>query len=128
MNLTKRPVYQKGQKKKKKAQPATARERRYWDKICATGCIIQGCARPPGIHHCGTGAGGRKNHRKVLPLCHYHHQGDEGIDAKHNGSPQSKKTWQEKYGTEDSLMKKLFMKMSKGQTVLPSGYDPSQPA
>lgn len=53
------------------------------------------------IHHCGTGAGGRKDHDKVLPLCHEHHQGELGIDGKRMFT---KRTWQERYGSEDSLM------------------------
>lgn len=111
MNLTARPVYMKGAKRRKRGLPPTARHRKYWDKVCATGCIIAGCERWAGIHHCFTGAGGRKDHFKVLPLCHFHHQGDEGIDAKHNGSPQSKKAWMKKYGTEEELIELLKIKL-----------------
>lgn len=73
--------------------------------VAQLGCLI--CRGPATIHHTGTGAGGRKDHMKVLPLCHYHHQGDEGVDAKHNGSPQSKRAWQERYGTEADLLKQV---------------------
>jgi hypothetical protein len=66
------------------------------------------------VHHCGTGAGGRKDHRKVIGLCYGHHQGDEGIDAKHNGSPQSKRAWMKKYGTEDMLLERVRMALKLG--------------
>lgn len=83
---------------------ATKAEKEHMSRVADLGCIIHNCGGPATIHHCGTGAGGRRDHMKVLPLCHYHHQGDEGIDAKHNGSPQSKRAWQRKYGTEEELL------------------------
>lgn len=75
----------------------TKSEREYWQKLRDIGCII--CGSSPAIHHCGTGMGGRKDHRKVLPLCHHHHQGPEGLHTL------SRRVWQAKYGTEDELMK-----------------------
>lgn len=54
------------------------------------------------VHHCFTGGGGRKDHDKTIPLCHSHHLGPEGIDGKR----MSKRAWQEKYGSEASLMVK----------------------
>lgn len=86
-----------------KARPPNAAERRYWDRVIQVGCIL--CGSPAGIHHCGTGAGGRKDHMKVLPLCWYHHQGPDGIDGREYGM--SKRRWQERHGTEEELMKQL---------------------
>lgn len=78
----------------------TKEEREYWAKLADLGCIVNGCRRRASIHHCGTGAGGRKNHSKVIPLCHKHHQGDEGIHTI------GRKLWQIIYGTEEYLMNK----------------------
>lgn len=108
MNLTGRPVYQKGEKRRSrgKARPKNAAESKHWENVLGLGkCMVGpfGCRGRLTIHHCGTGAGGRKDHMKVLPLCEEHHQGREGID----GKAMSKRDWQEKYGTEDFLLFKL---------------------
>ena len=97
MNLTGQQVYQKQQKVKRTGNKPTALQRQRWERIRALGCAVAGCKLPASIHHCGTGAGGRKDHDKVIGLCHFHHQGDDGI---HKG----RSAWQEKYGTEDELM------------------------
>ena len=70
-----------------------------WAKLREHGCII--CGSPPSIHHCLTGMGGRKDHDKVLPLCHLHHQGRDGIHML------GRKKWSEKYLTEQELMDKI---------------------
>ena len=41
--------------------------------------------------------GRRSSHADVLPLCHHHHQGKEGVH--HIG----KNTWEDKYGTQREL-------------------------
>lgn len=108
MNLTRRPPYQKTEKRKapaKRNQP-TALDRRYWSAVAKVGCIVKGLTPCQGritIHHCGTGAGGRKDHRQVLPLCWGHHLGPHGIDGKRL----SKREWQDKYGTELKLLVRL---------------------
>lgn len=56
---------------------------------------------PVHVHHAKTGAGGRKNHMLVLPLCYNHHQGKEGIHT------MGRKPWQEKFGTEDELLDRV---------------------
>jgi len=71
-------------------------EKEYHAKVRDLGCII--CQSPCSVHHCKTGAGGRKNHMLVIGLCHYHHQGDEGIHTL------GRKAWQAKYETEDYYM------------------------
>jgi len=88
-----------------KFRPANAAERRMWAQIIDLGCIVGPSVHCRGrmtIHHCGTGAGGRKDHTKVICLCEGHHLGPEGID----GQRLSKRQWQEKYGSEVSLMVK----------------------
>lgn len=100
MNLTKRPVYQKGEKRGNTRNTPTREQRDRWTRLCALGCIISGCGNAPNIHHCATGAGGRKDHNKVLPLCHRHHQGDLGIHTL------SRRVWEPIYGTEQELMDK----------------------
>lgn len=83
-----------------KARKPNAEELRYWDHVRDLGCIICG-ARWPHIHHALTGAGGRKDHMKVLPLCHYHHQGEQGIHTL------SRRVWEDMFGTEHELMDKV---------------------
>ena len=105
MNLTGRPVTKKGEKHTHGKAP-TSLDRKYWKAVADVGCIVQGLTPCEGritIHHCGTGAGGRKDHRKVLPLCWGHHLGPHGIDGKRI----SKRAWQDKYGTELALLKRL---------------------
>lgn len=118
MNLTGRPVYQKGQKRKSRAaaRAPNAAERRHWDALLKLGCILAGriahegfeCQGRVTIHHCGTGGGGRKDHLKVLPLCWEHHLGAKGIDGKR----MSKRQWQETYGTEDELLEMLHIRLN----------------
>jgi hypothetical protein len=83
-------------------KPATKKQRSRWEIIRALGCIATRhdipCGRQAAIHHCETGMGGRKNHDKVIPLCHFHHQGEQGIHTI------GRKAWQEKYRTEQELM------------------------
>lgn len=79
----------------------TKKQRERWSKIASLGCII--CASPDEIHHCFTGAGGRKNHDKVIPLCPEHHRGKNGIDGRHL----SKRQWQDIYGSEQELLDRI---------------------
>lgn len=110
MNLTGRPVYQKGTKQKRRAvaRPPNAAERKHWDKLIKLGCVLHTHVNNEGfecqgritIHHCGTGAGGRKDHMRVIPLCMEHHLGAKGIDGKR----MSRREWQERYGSEEELL------------------------
>jgi len=56
------------------------------------------CSQPCEIHHCGTGAGGRKNHDKVIGLCWLHHRGPQGIHF------MGRKKWQRIYKTEEEFL------------------------
>lgn len=87
----------------------TKAQRKRWDKIAQLGCIVTSshCMGRITIHHCGTGAGGRKDHDKVIPLCVEHHLGSLGID----GQRMSKREWQRRYGSEEELLKIIFSKL-----------------
>jgi hypothetical protein len=87
---------------------ATKEEQAHMDAVRELGCLI--CERPAAIHHtrCGQGAGQRASHFSVLPLCADHHQnGGHGV-AFHAG----KKTWQERYGTEQELLERVKEKLN----------------
>lgn len=105
MNLTKQSVYQKGANSLGK--PPTAEEKHYWGKLAEMGCIINNheCEGRTTIHHAGTGAGGRKNHKRVLPLCIEHHLGERGINSLTGAM--SRREWEEAYGMESELLAKL---------------------
>jgi hypothetical protein len=77
----------------------TKKEREYASRVAELGCII--CGGIASIHHAGTGAGGRKDHSKILPICYAHHQGHEGIHTL------GRKAWQNRYGTETELLEKV---------------------
>lgn len=78
----------------------TKAQRERWVKLAERGCII--CGYPEAqIHHALTGAGGRKDHDKVLPLCYSHHQGTQGIHTL------GRKAWAKLYGTEQELLDRL---------------------
>lgn len=81
--------------------PSTKSEKEWMSKVASIGCII--CRMPATIHHirAGMGMGQRNSHYNVLPLCHNHHQGKEGIHTL------GTKTWQRKYGDEKELLKKV---------------------
>lgn len=92
MNLTGQPVYQRTSKPK--GNRPTSAQRIHWGKIAKRGCRVRECSQPAEIHHCLTGAGGRKDHDKVIGLCAHHHRGQQGIHTL------SRKVWEPIYGTE----------------------------
>ena len=104
MNLTNQPVYQKTPKGSKNP---TRAQRERWERVRALGCIltIMGmphlCRGEITIHHVGTGAGGRKNHDLIVPLCWESHLGVYGIDGR---NLISKAGWQKYYATEDAML------------------------
>lgn len=105
MNLTGQDVYQKVKRKGKSNTPTKAQRER-WEQLRALGCVI--CGQHAHIHHCHTGAGGRKDHDKVIPLCHFHHQGAEGIHTL------SRRVWEAKYGTEAEHLSALSERLPPG--------------
>lgn len=76
----------------------TKAERNHLDRIAALGCCI--CRAPASIHHIRE-FGEKRKHDKVIPLCHYHHQGAEGIH--HLG----KKEWRRRYGHELDYLRRF---------------------
>lgn len=107
MNLTGRPPYKKGTSRKSRAvaRVPNAEEKKHWERVRKLPCIVgpSGCnyqGLPVTRHHCGTGAGGRKDHLKVIPLCWEHHLGADGVDGKRI----SKREWQLRHGQEDILL------------------------
>ncbi len=78
--------------------PTKAQQKR-WTNIRLLGCII--CGGVVEIHHCGTGAGGRKDHSKTIGLCFHHHSGLWfGIHSV------GREKWQLMFGTENELLAK----------------------
>ena len=68
----------------------------------ALGCILKNdeCRGRTTVQHCGTGMGRQKDHDAVIALCWRHHLGDLGIDGKVISKPE----WEQRYGTEESLL------------------------
>ncbi len=73
----------------------------------ALGCILNVmgighyCVPEITLHHTHVGAGGRKNHDLIVPLCWESHLGVYGIDGRYKIS---KIDWQEKFATEDAML------------------------
>lgn len=71
-----------------------------YEKAVNFGCVVcklhLGVYTEPCIHHL-TGAGMGKKSDKIIPLCHTHHQGIEGIH--HIGT----KKWEKKFGSQSDL-------------------------
>lgn len=84
---------------KKNGDAMTKAEKSHLSKVAALGCLICG-THPAAVHHIRR-YGAKRDHLNVLPLCHFHHQGAEGVH--HLGS----KAWQEKYGRYEDLQAKL---------------------
>lgn len=89
---------------KKKTNIPTKAERFWWERVRELGCVLRflghgkECSGYTQVHHIGTGIGRRKDHKRVIPLCLNHHQGDYGFDCI------GKRVWQEKYAPEDVLL------------------------
>ena len=83
--------------KPKKAGKSTA-EKAHHDLVASFGCMI--CGAPACVHHIRQN-GEPRDHKKVIPLCHYHHQGAEGIHFL------GKRVWYERYGHEMDLLEQL---------------------
>ncbi|HET8685636.1 MAG TPA: hypothetical protein VFM18_03095, partial [Methanosarcina sp.] len=77
-----------------------------FDALSRSGCIVcrivHGVITPANIHH-ATGIKYRATGKKasddhVLPLCHFHHQGQQGIHTI------GMRTWEAMFGTQEYLM------------------------
>lgn len=71
-------------------------------RVAELGCLICHNSRniysPAEIHHATTGAGGRRDHMQVLPLCFAHHRGILGV------ATLGRKKWQAMFGLETELL------------------------
>ncbi len=102
MRINPMPVYQKGKKRKSRSRKPNAEELRHWERVRALGCQAKDCNhRAPEIHHCKTGAGGRKDHMLVIGLCHEHHRGAKGIHTLSRG------VWELIFGTEEQHLDRV---------------------
>lgn len=81
------------------SKPPTATQKRRFERVASLGCVI--CGGIAEVHHCNTGAGGRKDHDKVIGLCVEHHRGSVGIHTL------SRRTWQKMYGTEHLFLNQV---------------------
>ena len=80
----------------------------HMQKMVEYGCMI--CRHfervddlpPCNIHHIRDKTGLGMKDEEMIPLCHYHHQGKEGIHTI------GKETWEKKYATQRNLHKMLM--------------------
>ena len=62
---------------------------------------------PVHVHHIGTGAGGRRDHMKVIPLCERHHMGEDGIHKI------GRRKFAAMYGSEKELLERTQLWLTK---------------
>ena len=97
----------------------TVEEKKYMSQVADYGCVAceqDGLNVPAEIHHIrslktGSGIGLRPPHTKILPLCASHHR--TGKISVHLG----KKAFEEKYGTEEKLEKKLRERLEEWRII-----------
>ena len=99
-----------------KKKVATKKEKEWMQQVADYGCIAcekDGLNVPAEIHHIRkhTGMGLRPSHTKILPLCASHHRTNK--ISVHLG----KKAFEEKYGTEEYLEKKLRERLEEWRTI-----------
>ncbi len=82
--------------KKKSGRKSAAKAHLNW--VASQGCII--CGSVACVHHIRI-MGEPRDDFKTIPLCHYHHQGSEGLH--HLG----KAEWRKRYGHELDYLKQL---------------------
>lgn len=93
-------MLEKTRSRSKLKKPKT-KDKRHLNKVRALGCII--CGSPASAHHIrhGMGLSQKSSDYETIPLCHYHHQGAEGIHTL------GTKVWQKKHKTEIELLQKV---------------------
>lgn len=100
----------------------TKAEREHLDAVASMGCII--CGAPACIHHlrrnpttgAHLGMSQRGSNFHVLPLCPGHHTGQNGYHA-------SPRAWEELYGSEIDLWKKVEAILKGGSLLLDGGEE-----
>ena len=77
---------------------STAAGKAHMAKVAQRPCVICG-AWPVTVHHCISGRFGQRKASDfdTIPLCHFHHQGDDGIHT-------SKRAWEAKYGLDTDYL------------------------
>lgn len=89
------------------------RPRDHWPQLAESGCTLKdwaqsGCEGAVQLHHCGGGSmlergvlkgkGTKNSDFLVLPLCHFHHLGREGIHSL------GVRTWEMLYGRQSEWL------------------------
>lgn len=89
-----------------------------FDALVELGCCI--CGRPPQIHHLigvkYRGLGQKADDHLTIPLCLDHHTGKDGIHSI------GKKTWEEKFGTQEFLLEVTNYKIEMLEQIKKYGY------
>ena len=77
---------------------STAAGKAHMAKVAQRPCVICG-AWPVSVHHCISGRFGQRKASDfdTIPLCHFHHQGADGIHT-------SKRAWEAKYGLDTDYL------------------------
>jgi len=103
---------------------ANDKERRHLREVKNLSCVVCFKRGPSEAHHCILK--GRSDHYWTIPLCVYHHRGKEGI----NGGIIGKKTWEERYGKQTSLLGFTYAELLTYDGcpafVQPVGFSPRQ--
>ena len=97
-----------------KKKVATKKEKEWMRKVSELDCYC--CGSPAEVHHIrslktGSGIGLRPSHFNILPLCSVHHR--TGKISVHLG----KKAFEQKYGTEEQLKKKLRERLEEWRII-----------
>ena len=90
---------------------ATKAEKKLMNQMSEYGCLV--CRwhesvddlPPANLHHIRDGTGLGLKDKSIIPLCHYHHQGAEGVHTI------GKKTWEKTNGTQRELYDKLLQEI-----------------
>lgn len=81
-------------------RPKPKKDPKHLQRVRELGCII--CQSPANAHHirAGNGLSQKASDYETIPLCHFHHQGKEGIHTV------GTRVWQMRFGTEIDLLEK----------------------
>lgn len=75
------------------------KDKRRLEMVASYPCLV--CGSPANVHHlAGIGNGKKASDLLTMPLCHFHHQGEEGIHQDIAG-------FEEKHGTQKEMINKV---------------------
>ena len=84
-------------------------DRQRLDRLAQSGCVV--CRNmelgesPAAIHHLighqYRGLSQRASHQQTIPLCHFHHQGQQGIHTI------GMRIWEQQFGTQTELLEQV---------------------